>query len=102
MVVGLIKEFLAWKRRRKARRDAKTGAARHMASGAQGAKTPVETDAGAPGDPAALLEKFAASGVEMEEKAAVLEQTPVQVVAQVEVSPISRVLRSRRSTPAAG
>ena len=102
MVVGLIKEFLAWKRRRKARRISKIGAARDVPSRSEGAETPVETDAGASEDTAALLENVAAPVVEVEEKAAIIEQTPVQVAAQVEVPPSGRVLRSRRSTPATG
>ena len=102
MVVGLIKEFLAWKRRRKARRDAKSGAAREVPSRAEGVGIAVETDAGASEDTAALLEKVAAPVVEVEEKAEVLDQRPLQVVAKVEVPPSGRVLRSRRSTPATG
>lgn len=102
MIVGLIKEFLAWKRRRKAKRDSKTGAARDVPSRSEGAETPVETDGGAPEATAALSDKVAAPVVEIEEKAEVLDQRPVQAVAKVEVPPSGRVLRSRRSTPATG
>lgn len=101
MVVGLIKELLAWRRRQKARRDATT-AAQAEAAAATEVDTAVDVDRGASGSDAALSgEKDAALGVE--EKAAMPEQVPEQVIPKVEEAPrVGRVLRSRRSTPAVG
>ena len=90
MIIGLAKEFLAWRRRRKARRARKDGPSPTASTeseltaaelGTEEEKAPV------------VLEK------EVEVDKPVSGALPGDAESRDEVPPTGRVLRSRRSTP---
>ena len=90
MIIGLAKEFLAWRRRRKARRAQKHGPS-------PTASTESDITAAEPGTEEEKAPVVLEKEVELDQP--VSGALPGETESRDEVPPTGRVLRSRRSTP---